>query len=42
MYLAEPTYFSSHIVPQREAPFPAFTICPEENRYKPEVLEVRS
>ncbi len=40
-YFDGPTYFSSHVVPQTEAAFPAMTVCPEEKRYKQEVLEVR-
>ena len=33
-----PTYISSEIVPQKEAGFPALTICPESNKYKEDVL----
>ncbi len=35
----EPTYMSSHIVPQREAEFPAMTICKNSGAYKSDVLE---
>ena len=34
-----PTYISSAIVPQKEAEFPAMTVCPESRKYKVEVLQ---
>ena len=36
-----PTYISSDVVPQKEAGFPAMTICPVSSSkgYKPEILE---
>ena len=34
-----PTYISSEIVDQKDAAFPAMTVCPVSNGYKEEVLE---
>ena len=38
-FLQGPTYMSSEIVPQKEAEFPAMTVCPETKRYKEDVLK---
>ena len=34
-----PTYISSEIVPQKQAEFPAMTVCAETEKYKEDVLE---
>ena len=34
-----PTYISSDIVAQKEAEFPAMTVCPESTKYKENVLQ---
>ena len=39
-YFDEPTYFSSAVVRQKKAAFPAMTVCPEGGGYKKEVLQV--
>jgi hypothetical protein len=39
-FLDFPTYTSTQIVPQRNAEFPALSICPMTNGYKDEVLKV--
>ena len=33
-----PTYISSAIVPQKDADFPAMTVCSESRKYKIDVL----
>jgi hypothetical protein len=33
-----PTYISSDILAQKDAEFPAMTVCPESNSYKEDVL----
>jgi len=38
-FMQGPTYISSEIVPQKEAEFPAMTVCPETEKYKLDVLE---
>ena len=37
-FLQGPTYMSSEIVPQKEAEFPAMTVCPQTKEYKEDVL----
>jgi len=39
-YFSEPTYYSTKIVPQKEAAFPALTVCPLSDGYKKDVLAV--
>lgn len=39
-YNEAPTYVTTDIVEQREAAFPAITICPEGDKYKSDVLKV--
>ena len=34
-----PTYISSEIVAQKDAAFPALTVCPESGGYKEDVLQ---
>ena len=38
-YMQGPTYISSAIVAQKEAEFPAMTVCPESRKYKLDVLQ---
>ena len=38
-FMRGPTYISSEIVDQKDAAFPAMTVCPVSNGYKEEVLE---
>ena len=40
-YVEEPTYISSRIVDQWEADLPAITVCPNTNKIKTEVLQVK-
>ena len=37
--MQDPTYISSEIVPQKQAEFPAMTVCAETEKYKEEVLQ---
>ena len=40
-FYEEPTYFSTHIVRQKFAEFPALSICPDNNQgYKEDTLRV--
>ena len=38
-FMRGPTYISSEIVAQKDAAFPALTVCPESGGYKEDVLE---
>ena len=39
-YREHPTYISSEITDQREAEFPAITVCSPSNGYKLDILRV--
>ncbi len=40
LYLEQPTYFSGAVVHQTKTNFPAMTVCPMDDGYKEQVLQV--